>query len=201
MQFLQVPKIPTGGNKRRMPDLPSAEMLKKMRLEPESAPNATAPDSRSHSAVPPKRVTTVHDEDEDDNAESERVAFAPGNDADYFAEEDEEGRFFGGGLTAEQKEILNIFDNAGADQVPDDVRGRACSLLFTQRQSLVVNSLKHSLLLASESYCYGWRELPTRTRCSDRNFRTIQQSESCGKFACSCFHYSSAQIHRLGSGP
>jgi beta-catenin-like protein 1 len=119
-KLFKVPKIPTGGNKRRMPDLPSAEMLKKMRLEPESAPNATAPDSRSHSAVPPKRVTTVHDEDEDDNAESEGVAFAPGNDADYFAEEDEEGRFFGGGLTAEQKEILNIFDNAGADQVPDD---------------------------------------------------------------------------------
>jgi beta-catenin-like protein 1 len=46
--------------------------------------------------------------------------FAPGNDPDYFAEEDEEGRFFGGGLTSEQKEILNIFDNAGAEQVPDD---------------------------------------------------------------------------------
>jgi beta-catenin-like protein 1 len=157
MQFIQVPKIPIGGNKRRMPDLPSAEMLKKMRLEPESASDATAPDSRSHSTVPSKRVTTVHDEDEDeaDNAESEGAAFAPGNDADYFAEEDEEGRFFGGGLTAEQKEILNIFDNAGADQVPDDVRGRACSLLFTQRQSLVFTSLKHSLLLASKSYCCG----------------------------------------------
>jgi beta-catenin-like protein 1 len=135
MQPLQVPKVPTGGNKRRMPDLPSAEMLKKMRLESESASDAAPPDSRPYSTVPPKRVTTVHDEVDADNAESDGVAFAPGNDADYFTEEDDEGRFFGGGLTAEQKEILNIFDSAGADQVPDDVRGRACSLLSTQRQS------------------------------------------------------------------
>ena len=114
-----------------MPDLPSAEMLKKMRLEPESAFDATtSADSTSHSTLPSKRVATVQDDDEADNAESEGVDFAPGNDADYFTEEDEEGRFFGGGLTAEQKEILNIFDNAGADQVPNDVRSRAYSLLL-----------------------------------------------------------------------
>jgi len=107
-------------------------MLKKMRLGDESASDATAPDSQSYPTVPSKRVTTVHDEVDADN-DVEGVAFAPGNDADYFAEEDDEGRFFGGGLTAEQKEILNIFDSAGGDQVPDDVRGRACSLLSTQR--------------------------------------------------------------------
>ncbi|KAI9467002.1 DUF1716-domain-containing protein [Lactarius psammicola] len=118
-KLFKVPKVPTGGNKRRMPDLPSAEMLKKMRLESESASVATASDSQSYSTMPSKRVATVHDEVDADN-DVEGVAFAPGNDADYFVEEDDEGRFFGGGLTAEQKEILNIFDSAGADQVPDD---------------------------------------------------------------------------------
>ncbi|KAI9448047.1 DUF1716-domain-containing protein [Lactarius indigo] len=118
-KLFKVPKVPTGGNKRRMPDLPSAEMLKKMRLDSESASDSTAPDSQLHSIVPSKRVTTVHDEVDADN-DVEGVPFAPGNDADYFAEEDEEGRFFGGGLTSEQKEILNLFDNAGSDQVPDD---------------------------------------------------------------------------------
>ena len=49
----------------------------------------------------------VQDEDAEGSAAS-TGGFAPGNDADYFVEEDEEGRFFGGGLTAEQKEILNI---------------------------------------------------------------------------------------------
>ena len=50
------------------------------------------------------------EEVEDEDAMSH--GFAPGGDADYFAEEDDDGRFFGGGLTSEQKEILNIFDNA-----------------------------------------------------------------------------------------
>ena len=49
------------------------------------------------------------EEVEDEDA---RHSFAPGGDADYFAEEDDDGRFFGGGLTSEQKEILNIFENA-----------------------------------------------------------------------------------------
>lgn len=44
-----------------------------------------------------------------------------GGDADYFVEEDDEGRFFGGGLTSEQKDILNIFDNAGGEGVQEDV--------------------------------------------------------------------------------
>lgn len=52
-----------------------------------------------------------------EEVEDEDGAFAPGGDADYFMEEDDEGRFFGGGLTSEQKEILNIFENAEDDQV------------------------------------------------------------------------------------
>jgi beta-catenin-like protein 1 len=90
------------------------EMLKRMRTE--------APSSSSHSvaSIPPTstkgkaRAATVEDapeEEEDENNDS----FAPGGDADYFAEEDGEGRFFGGGLTDEQKNILNIFDGAGGE--------------------------------------------------------------------------------------
>jgi hypothetical protein len=120
---LQVPKIPTGGNKRRMPDAPSPEMLKKMRLDSEGAFNDMSSASQSSSAASLERVATVHDADpEEEEGDVGGENFAPGNDADYFAEEDEEGRFFGGGLTNEQKEILNIFDSAGVDQVPDDVR-------------------------------------------------------------------------------
>lgn len=51
-------------------------------------------------------------------------SFAPGGDADYFAEEDEEGRFYGGGLTSEQKEILSVFERAEGEGVSNDV----CSL-------------------------------------------------------------------------
>ena len=106
-----------------MPDAPSPEMLKKMRLASESTSLVTSPEPPSPTA-PSKRVATVQDADDDDDVVGPTAGenFAPGNDPDYFAEEDEEGRFFGGGLTNEQKEILNIFDDAGAEQVPDDVR-------------------------------------------------------------------------------
>ncbi|KAI0005002.1 Catenin-beta-like protein [Russula compacta] len=120
-KLFKVPKIPTGGNKRRMPDAPPPGMLKKMRLASEGTSAVRSSESPS-SSTPPKRVATVHDADDHDEGGGDMVGedFAPGNDADYYAEEDEEGRFFGGGLTDEQKEILNIFDNAGTDQAPDD---------------------------------------------------------------------------------
>lgn len=115
-RLFKVPKIPTGGNKRRMPDAPTPEMLKKMRL----ASEGTSLEPPPSSTAPSKRVATVQDADDDAAEPIGGETFAPGNDPDYFAEEDEEGRFFGGGLTNEQKEILNIFDDAGAEQVPDD---------------------------------------------------------------------------------
>lgn len=67
-----------------------------------------------------QRKARVEDEDEEMEDGEERD-FAPGGDADYFAEEDEEGRFFGGGLSKEQKDILNIFDKDGGEGVRDDV--------------------------------------------------------------------------------
>jgi len=42
--------------------------------------------------------------------------FAPGNDADYFIEDDDEGgRFYGGGLTDTQKRILEVMNRDGEE--------------------------------------------------------------------------------------
>ena len=95
-----------------MPDNPTPEMLKKMRIDTEDDTAEVVNISNEPAKVKGKsRAVTIEDEVDEDMEGS----FAPGGDADYFAEEDDEGRFFGGGLTAEQKEILNIFDNAGGD--------------------------------------------------------------------------------------
>jgi hypothetical protein len=158
-----------------MPDAPTPEMLKKMRLASEDTSLEPPPSS----TAPSKRVATVQDADDDDDA-AEPIGgetFAPGNDADYFTEEDEEGRFFGGGLTNEQKEILNIFDNAGAEQVPDDVRVTLypTSALILIR-SLMSISLKCSPLRVLKSCCYGWREPLIRIRRSGRNTLMIRLS-------------------------
>ena len=89
-----------------------------MRVDEEgTAVAAVSPANGTASRDKGKNRATVEDEEE----EQEVMDFAPGGDADYFAEEDDEGRFFGGGLTKEQKDILNIFDKAGGDDVREDV--------------------------------------------------------------------------------
>lgn len=114
-QECQAPKLPSGSNKRKMPDAPTPDMLKKMKMEVVAQENDHESSSQKTQT---KRKTVTMEEVEDDEVEHD---FAPGGDADYFAEEDEEGRFFGGGLTAEQKEILNIFDKASGEGIQQDV--------------------------------------------------------------------------------
>ncbi len=90
------------------------------------------------------RAVTV--EDVGENMENPRD-FAPGGDADYFVEEDDEGRFFGGGLTSEQKEILNIFDNANEQEEvrPGDF---VClqNLIRVQPSQLSLSGIRRTLL-------------------------------------------------------
>lgn len=56
-------------------------------------------------------VTVAEDDDDDDNEDmdnSYEASFAPGNDSDYFVEEDADGRFFGGGLSSTQKQVRRV---------------------------------------------------------------------------------------------
>lgn len=126
----QAPKLPTGGNKRRMPEAPTPEMLKRMRAEAEAAESSSkvtvAQPTTNGTSGKGKARAYVRDEEEEEAeaAMDEDGDFAPGNDADYFVEEDDEGRFFGGGLTEEQKTILNIFEKSGGEgTLDDDVSG------------------------------------------------------------------------------
>jgi beta-catenin-like protein 1 len=118
----QVPRLPTS-SKRKMPDNPTPEMLKKMRLDTPSnggsegsAMDVDIPESSSAPHRQSRRATV---EDGDDTMID--TSFAPGGDADYFVEEDEEGRFYGGGLTSEQKQILSIFESAEGEGTTEDV--------------------------------------------------------------------------------
>ncbi|KAL1946803.1 hypothetical protein VTO73DRAFT_14907 [Trametes versicolor] len=122
-KLFKMPKLPAGGNKRRMPDNPTPEMLKRMRMDTEESEPSASVETVNGSTSRGKgksRAVTVQDESEE-GQDSMEVDFAPGGDADYFVEEDDEGRFFGGGLTQEQKEILNIFDQAGGEEAREDL--------------------------------------------------------------------------------
>ncbi|PFH52768.1 hypothetical protein AMATHDRAFT_139367 [Amanita thiersii Skay4041] len=116
-KLFKVPMLPKGGNKRKMPEAPTPEMLKRIRVDtslPGDKNEPTLPQDSAHQKRPSVTIEEMEDEEVDRN-------FAPGGDADYFVEEDEEGRFFGGGLTEEQKEILNIFDKSSGEGAQEDV--------------------------------------------------------------------------------
>jgi beta-catenin-like protein 1 len=139
-----------------MPDNPTPEMLKKLKPDTSRTPSPSpsvvlSPNDNAIQTPKKSRKTTVQDaEDEDQDMEQD---FAPGGDADYFVEEDDEGRFFGGGLTSQQKEILNIFDNAGGDRTLGDVRVscREANLIFAevggcQLEELSITGVRRLLL-------------------------------------------------------
>ncbi|KAF8897577.1 Catenin-beta-like protein [Infundibulicybe gibba] len=129
-KLFKVPKLPAGGMKRNLPDNPTPSMLKKLKMDTLTPPALSdqTPATR-HSNV------TLEEVDDPDATASD---FAPGGDADYFAEEDDEGRFFGGGLTSEQKEILKIFESsttegAQLDQDELSITGIRRTLLRLER--------------------------------------------------------------------
>ena len=100
-------------------------------------------------------VSADDDDDDDDDADVQMPmnvkadggdgpdynAFAPGNDADYFIEDDADGRFYGGGLSSTQKQILDIFDeNDDNGDTPADGSGAAAA------QKLTVTGVRRQLL-------------------------------------------------------
>lgn len=104
-----MPKLPAGGgNKRRMPENPTPEMLKRMRTEDTSS--VSRPTAPSPSPSKGKKRVTIQSEEDDE----QEFNYAAGAVADVDEEDEEGGRFFGGGLTDEQKQILSIFENAEA---------------------------------------------------------------------------------------
>nr|ODN88923.1 beta-catenin-like protein 1 [Cryptococcus depauperatus CBS 7841] len=108
--MFKIPAVPTGG-KRKMPNLPGPEVLKKYKAEnPEKEKIIVSEKGK-------ERAATVEDEDL-------KVDYSTGKSIYvnliklmvYDGGNDEEGRFFGGGLNVEQEQILDIFDKAGPEE-------------------------------------------------------------------------------------
>lgn len=88
-------------------------------------------------AMPTVSVSVDDNEDEEEDQDME-ADFAPGGDADYFIEEDEDGRFFGGGLSSTQKEILDIFEGQEAeDQASGTNAAPAAATVQSVRRQLL----------------------------------------------------------------
>ncbi|GAA5874921.1 hypothetical protein JCM8547_003611 [Rhodosporidiobolus lusitaniae] len=118
----------TNPNKRKL-DVPptlDADSYKSVRLDTPSGPAATA---RGGGVT----IEDVADED----GPSRGGEFAPDQDADYFEEEDEDGRFYGGGLSTTQKQVLNIMEGKqGAEEGVDVLPGEDLTPQSVRKQLL-----------------------------------------------------------------
>lgn len=107
----QIPAIPSGRNKRKMPATPDVQFLDKYRAEAGSSAEAAA---AAESSSRKRRNVTV--EDVVDEA-GDIVEYYPEPDDQFEAQaEDEEGRFFGGGLTEEQQRLLDLVDEYDVEE-------------------------------------------------------------------------------------
>ncbi|CEQ39227.1 SPOSA6832_00757 [Sporobolomyces salmonicolor] len=118
---------PGASNKRKFePPSFDPESYKSVKLEDQAA--------ASHGKGKARAGVTIQDGSDDEDGPQNAAEFAPGQDADYFAEEDEDGRFLcvelsllprtmrttltirgtrsGGGLSSIQKQVLNLMDTA-----------------------------------------------------------------------------------------
>lgn len=113
-KLFKLPKLPQSSINKRKWQEPDANQLKAARVEDvvEEEQNSSGP-----SRV--KQKSYVQDLDQ----EGIDTDFAPGNDADYFIDEDDEGgRFFGGGLTSQQKRILELMNGASGGQNDENIK-------------------------------------------------------------------------------
>jgi beta-catenin-like protein 1 len=66
-------------------------------------------------------VEDAEDAEDDEDEAGPNAKNGAGDEDPELSEEDEDGRFFGGGLTSQQRDILNIFDGAGGEGAVQDV--------------------------------------------------------------------------------
>ncbi|ODN75598.1 hypothetical protein L202_06717 [Cryptococcus amylolentus CBS 6039] len=116
-KMFKLPKLPaSAGQKRKMPDNPNPEYLKKFKFD-EAAPLSQTVDephlNGNGKGKGKGRQVTVQDEEMEEREERNAGGGGGGEVEDFYDDADDEGRFFGGGLNNEQEQILNIFDAAG----------------------------------------------------------------------------------------
>ncbi|KAI7903181.1 Catenin-beta-like protein [Cokeromyces recurvatus] len=100
--IFKIPAIPAGRNKRKMPATPDIDFFNKYKATEATTEIAESSKSNMDDEHYSKR-RYIGDDDED-------LAYTAEKYQDNAEFEDEEGRFFGGGLTEEQSNILDLVD-------------------------------------------------------------------------------------------
>ncbi|OBZ88806.1 Beta-catenin-like protein 1, partial [Choanephora cucurbitarum] len=116
-----IPAIPTGRNKRKMPATPDMAFFDKYKSE-EAESSSDQPDTKRRMVEEPE----------------EQEEYEPYQDQDADLE-DEEGRFFGGGLTAEQSNILDLVDEYDAEETEQLTAANVKSMILKFEKAINKN--------------------------------------------------------------
>ncbi|ORY80665.1 Catenin-beta-like protein [Leucosporidium creatinivorum] len=109
--IFKLPALPKNASKHKL-EAPVMDVssYKSVKLDGETSASSNGQDKGKG------RATIEDASDDEDGPAGNSEDFAPGGDADYFEEEDEDGRFFGGGLNAVQKQVLNMMEGGEATE-------------------------------------------------------------------------------------
>jgi len=167
-----VSKLAAGSRKRKLSDASKPESVKRVKseglLSTPVPPNPTLSTPKL-----PARVTVEDANDEEDEARN-----GAEDEQSELSEEDEDGRFFGGGLTSQQRDILNIFDGAGGEGAVQDVSSQppprqydiyALEKPSAHSKARAVHRSRRYHYLASGGRCSGSNVPLTKTRTSGRS--------------------------------
>ena len=108
-KIFKLPSIPSGKNKRKLAATPTTEVLKNVRARLEDSDDDLDISSSQKTSKIKGKGKSVQISDEVE----EREYYVD----DYGQDDDEEGRFYGGGLTEEQKRILELVDEVETEEV------------------------------------------------------------------------------------
>ncbi|CAG8541164.1 6682_t:CDS:10 [Paraglomus brasilianum] len=106
-KIFKLPSIPSGKNKRKLTATPSTEVLINVRARLEDSDEDLDVSSSPTTSKNKGKGKSVQISDEVE----EREYYV-----DDYGDEDEEGRFYGGGLTEEQKRILELVDEVETEE-------------------------------------------------------------------------------------
>ncbi|ORZ19583.1 Catenin-beta-like protein [Absidia repens] len=126
-EIFKIPAIPSGRNKRKMPATPDVDFLDKYQSNQQQ--QSQGGDDTADDIKGKRRAVDVDAAPIDDND------FAEADDQFVWNDNDEEGRFFGGGLTDEQSKLLELVDQFDQDDDDND-----------QNDGITVTAVKRMIL-------------------------------------------------------
>ncbi|KAI9304043.1 Catenin-beta-like protein [Cunninghamella echinulata] len=124
-EIFKIPTIPSGRNKRKMPAMPDVDFLEKYQSKGEISSNI---EDQSNGK---RRLLDNSDNNIDESFQPEA------DDQFIWNDNDEEGRFFGGGLTDEQSKLLDLVEQFEDDEEENGINAASVKRMILKFEKAI----------------------------------------------------------------